>query len=574
MQKAKLEEMNNSLLKWSRILGTEADDLVEYLLEILTREEEIYPAQYTTFCQEIISNPEDYKRFDQVISSSNELLDNLITKSGTDYHCLYKLAELLDKMGEDNLHVVLLDNAYLITDGEKFLFHPLFSKSIVISDETRLDNEIQNKFMYKLPLNETIISHNIINENLERYAFTFYLMEVLFPGIPFKKIPLDVALEFAPLWHREFAPEYKNYISKILITDKNNIEHSCVEILNHTLELLAQSIYTNRPYQKSEILVDYGDRRGRKKRNSSHSEDDYEVFRVNGTDRLFVMIADGVSTSDLGRGEFISGKIRDVILLREEQIKEKLSSLPINDHTLFLSESRIFLSELVNEINGKATEKLNEVLALAGGNAEYIKNPMSSTILLGMVCGNWCNFAHLGDSEIILRKNGSSNIINLPHNVHRERILEAIEHNKPYKRNQEKDDSLTRVIPMTYIDNSCFSAHEDLSADLDFVNFALEKGDMVFLATDGLLSCLGNSTLRSKGLQELDRFVSDHDQLSMDELTKKLLDHADKSSVDDIAVVILKNNGCSNEELNSQPAGKEAGEKTNIVANPKKRKLS
>lgn len=571
MQKAKLEELNQSLFKWSKILGTEPDSIVEYILENIIREEETYPDRYATFCRDI-GCPDNYKRFDQVISSSAELMDNLKTKSGTDYQYLYQLAELLDQMGEDNLHIIMLDHDCFLTDGEKFLFHPLVADSIIISDETMLNTAIQNKYMYKLPVSEKVISYDMIDKSLERFAFTFYLMELLFPKVPFKKVPLDIALDYAALWHQNFSPEYKSYIYKLLVSDKKNIEHTCVEILDNTLELLSQSIFSYRPYQRSEISVDYGDRRGRKKRSNTHSEDEYEVFRLNDTDRLFVMIADGVSTADLGRGEFISGKIREVILSREEQIKEKLSNLSLDDHDLFLSESRSLLSELVNEINDQATEKLNEVLALEGKKADNIESPMSSTILLGVVCGNWCSFAHLGDSEIILRKNGESNVINFPHNVHRERLLEVVNNNKPYKRNQEKDDSLTRVIPITYIENDCFSAYEDLSTELDFVSFALEEGEMVFLATDGLLSCLGSSSLRWKGLQELDRFVLEHEQLPLGELTKKLLDHADKSSVDDVAVVILNNRGALEEK--SPPGSKETSNKTSIQAYPKQYRLN
>jgi serine/threonine protein phosphatase PrpC len=572
MQKSKLDELGNSLIKWSKVLGTEVDHLVEYILERLTREEDYCPDLFTTFCQEI-GRPEDYKLFKETISTSSELLDSLKTKNGADYDCLSKLAELLDHLGDDNLHFIVLDDEILYTDGERFLINPLVADRITISDETRLDSDIQNKYMYKLPVSESFINYDIINKNLERYAFTFFLMELLFPEIPYKKLPLDVALDYATLWHVNFSPEYKNYISSLLVFEKNNMVQTCTEILNQTIDIIENSSYKYRPYQNSVILVDYGDRRGRGKSGKSHSEDDYEIIRVNDTDRIFVMIADGVSTADLGRGEFISGKIREVILLREEQIRDKLQDLPTDDHPQFLSESRNLLSELVNEINIQATEKLNEALTFTGAEAEKINNPMSSTILLGVVCGNWCSFAHLGDSEIIHRKNGRSSIVNLPHNVHRERILEAVKQNSPYTRHQEKDDSLTRIIPMVHSNDDSYSAREDLSADLDFINFALENGDMVFLATDGLLSCLGGTSLRWKGLQELDRFISENEQLSMADLTKKLLDHADKASVDDIAVVILKHCGDSNEDQKLQAKGEEAGGRVTDVDYPRKRKL-
>ena len=541
----KSKKTSEVLLKWSEVLNTESDLLIEHLLETVRREDPgLLSAQGTTFYHDF-ENPGSYKSFTSLLSKGQDLMDSLNDNTTNDYNNIINLAKLVDDMGCNNQHLILLQNDHIYTNGQKILFDPLVLPKIVISDETRIDDEIGKKYAYKLPVKEINIGYDLIDQNLERYAFAIYLLETLFPRLPIRNLSIRHALDYAPIWHQEITPEYVEFMSEILIYSRSNINYSCVDIFKATANRLFDSFMTFKPYEECEINYDYGSRRGRKKRSSSHSEDEYEIIKTeNYSDRFLIMVADGVSTADLGRGEFVSDNIRKTLLSKAKDVKEMLDNLPVDNYELFLSSSKQYLTDLIKLINEKAVEELNYLLLEEKKQPSDISNPMSSTVVIGIVCGNWCNFAHLGDSEIIVRRNDKSYIINLPHNVERCNIVSALKKGESLSESQLDNESLTSVIPLAEIKNDRFVPIEDPSTEIDYVNFFTEKGNYFITATDGLLSCFGKgSSLRAKGLKELDQFITSCSSLPIKELTKKILDYADDYSIDDVAIVLCINNG-------------------------------
>jgi serine/threonine protein phosphatase PrpC len=123
------------------------------------------------------------------------------------------------------------------------------------------------------------------------------------------------------------------------------------------------------------------------------------------------MVADGVSTADLGTGEDMARFLRNQVLENKEKILEFLDSMTTDSFDGFHEKTEKFLLDLMLEINREAVAFLNRKLEKEQKKATDFEHPMSSTLILAFLSAT-VQFVHVGDSEVILVRNGEPEVLN------------------------------------------------------------------------------------------------------------------------------------------------------------------
>lgn len=486
----------------------------------------------------------DFSPLSRILPTGKELIRRLLDGDSEERRILETLADALDQLGSYNRHVFWLDPDLILWDGSRILFHPFAWPQMFVSDETVVNPKIRNQYGYKMAVKNPRIAAGQIDSDLERVAFLYFLLELLFPEVPFRKMDRTMIPKFLKYFSRA-GVFMKKFLSRWFGKSQNEkIAEKPREMLQGIIGAAKNNPLAPLPYQEARYECEYDVRRGRHKK-GTHSEDEYEVIESGKHEksRYFIFVSDGVSTADFGDGDGMVRFLRDQVQNQKEQIASFLDSLSTDDARKFAEESRSFLLDLCRKLNEAAIEKLNEQLKKEGKSAEGIQHPMSATLVLGVVCGNWVHFVHMGDSEVIFVRGADAYILNTPHNGLRDRLLEEAAHAQEIRSRVDGDEELTLVIPEFSIEQGRFVSSLDANA-LESVSLYLQKGDLLLFCTDGLLSCLGhNPAQREDALPELLRILRETDALPFYDRIQKLLDEAKKTGEDDVAVVGLKNMG-------------------------------
>lgn len=535
-----LELFNDTIIKWSRIFNISEDIILNDIINRIKSNHTIDKFSFYNYFEK----PDEFFSFSKFLDSKN-ISNNIINDASDEYKMMYKFADFLDNSGETNKHFFLIQKEFVFTDNNNFIINPFYLSKIVVSDEMRLDEHIRKNYFYKLPFKDLTISYKVIDSQLERYAFVFFLTELLYPDLPFNDVSIDVIIKYSEIWYPEMSHNLIFFLTDVLIF-KKNISYSCKEILVLFIKFILSNIKNSVHFKSVNYDVYSGTRQGRKKNNNTQSEDEYEIIRSNKfSNRYFIMVADGVSTAEIGSGKVIASLIKRNIILNKKNVIEFIENILTNDFNQFKNESNEFLRSILYEINNEATNELNIYLEKESKNSNNISNYMSSTIIVGIVIGNWAVFAYLGDSEIIFINKNYYAILNIPHIVEYEKIKMNKNKNNFVSKNSEDDSMLTKVIPLSDADDKgLFVSQIDFNKNIDFVSFNTSKDDIIIIATDGLLTCLGKgNTDRQVCLKKLYEFTLNNFNLPLNNFTKILLDKSDETSIDDVSLIIFKNTG-------------------------------
>ena len=476
---------------------------------------------------------------DENVNQLSEVLKDLQLQKKT----LLAFSEFIDMYSnKGKFWYVIPSDLIYVSPNYKFAFNWFEIDKFCVSDKKIIDREIKQKYshLFSRKLNSGIIDFNYLDKNLTIEAFFLFFIHTIFPNIPNKnQLPLSKWINIS-LTKFNITPEEKYFLIE---TARNlNSFSNCKEIVTKFYQKKEASIMT--PVHTENMVWNFGfhTEQGRQKR-SVQNEDSYEIIQSKNKKSLLFMVADGVSTADIGRGKIVSSRIQEFLRDDEQKILSFLDDISSYNNRDWMVSARSKIEELILKINEDNLEEVNYKLN------DYHKSdflPMSSTLILGMIDKNRVIYGHLGDSHVFYICNNKLMRLNEEHNELSERMSEYIDSNSIQKFEElPSDKNLTRVIPFCeYDDKQRTFIKLNLKDKITFFEFYPQKDAHIIVATDGLIDSLATTNDEYENEKEiLNTFniaLTKSDKPK--DIAREMGRMADNNSgIDNITLVILSN---------------------------------
>lgn len=453
------------------------------------------------------------------------------------------LADLLDDFARCNQYwfIVPYDRFYISADTANTLFFNwLELESFCTAGQHKIDREIRLQYQDVLSprLNSGIVKTDLLDLRLTVEAFMLTLIKLVCPKLPpASRLPLPESLKVG-LTHLNMAPEEKYFLLHAI--QSAHQFSSCREIVEHLFTARAHSIVQPRAATQRQWAAGFHSLHGRNKK-TVQNEDSYTVICSEDQSSVFVMVADGVSTADVGCGRIMATRILEAIEDRKDDLLDFMQATAPLATEAWLAEGRRKLTALLTQINQDGVDALNSKLPRAPAS---VAHPMSSTVILGLIDKDRVVWAHLGDSHIFYIHGDCIMRLNEEHNNQMDRIITYIEEPAgPAFRPMPDDSHLTRTLPMAeYAEAQNSFVPLKIEDYITFASCHPQPEAAILLATDGLLDSVGgtrNDIENEKAVlalyQEASRNTTDPRRVARQMVC--LAD--DKGGVDDITLVLL-----------------------------------
>lgn len=209
------------------------------------------------------------------------------------------------------------------------------------------------------------------------------------------------------------------------------------------------------------------------------NEDSYIVLEDNANQKLFAMLADGISTTNYGSGYDAANIVKDISI---ESWKEKCDNLQT------LSDVKSFFLTIINNSNNKINNSI-----IKNSDKELWGTVMGATFVATIIIKNKMYFTSLGDSKIYLfNKKKGFNLLNYEENYGTELLREGYSWGEC--NNIDGFKALTNCIGGNDINDEAKIINEE---DLNVKEVTLEDKDIVLICSDGVtdyISPLGYGT--------------------------------------------------------------------------------
>ena len=467
---------------------------------------------------------------------------------------LKTLASLLDEMSKNNYfwYVIPYDKLY-VSDQNQIVFNWFELNEYCVTDQQKIPKHIKTKYQDVISgkLNSGLISYKMLNSDLTQEAFVGFLMKILYPQVPPKfKLP-SVKWFNVALTKIGMLPEEKYYIDQILHKPEKN--STCEETVIELFRIKTKSICN--PLKKQDLSWEFGfhTEQGRNKK-SIQNEDSYTVIPAPDKKSLLFMIADGVSTANIGNGKIISSKIQETLDSQHDTIIKFMEDNSDLSSDAWMKNCKNQLINIFTTINSDCVDILNKELMKTTDSVDAAdtenddKQPMSSTVIIGFVDKNRAIFGHIGDSHVFYINNKNIMRLNEEHNVMADRMEQYIhKHGKQPFQDTKADKHLSRVIPLADydIDDQKFIEVVDLKNQIEFMEFYPEQNSTIIAATDGLIDCIGSTGNEIKNEEAILQVYSEAASqfTKINDIARTMGRKADKKSgIDNITLIVLKNN--------------------------------
>ncbi|MBP7562884.1 MAG: protein phosphatase 2C domain-containing protein [Candidatus Cloacimonetes bacterium] len=453
-------------------------------------------------------------------------------------------ARFLDNMSTLNKYwyVIPYDKFYISSDN-KILFNWLDADTYCISDQKKIPDSVRNEYydLMSAKLNSMFISQQLLNQELTKNAFYLYLLKTDIQNLPspalisIKKI-FKVMMSFFKL-----KPEEKYAIHEISYDLKKF--QSCNDIAAFYFNSKKKSICEKKQVTDNVWEYAFHTEHGRNKK-SLQNEDAYTLVRSENCQSMLFMLADGVSTANIGSGKLASIKILNYIEDRKDEILQFMSSISHFDSEDWINECKKKLTEIIRNINEESIADLNKRVL----NRQLTDvHPMCSTLILGFTDKNRVLFAYLGDSQVYYVKGDKIMRINEDHNVLEERIANYFQTtDRKIFTEDASDKHLTKVIPMSEYDQSTNQFNSNIKdEDISFFNYYPEENSYLFVCTDGLMDSIktGDDDVENeRELLKLFKELMQKHNFNLKEVSRQICRMADeKAGVDNMTLLILTN---------------------------------
>jgi len=459
---------------------------------------------------------------------------------------LTNFSSLIDLLNDNGYTLYYIDpkSIYYSDKGELIFKWDNFNK-FILNDEKRIDKKVLNNYRELIDLRILKSGRVTVDElELSISCYTFYsLIYFLVTSKNERKFlrtkgELLEAFKSVNKKDIEYSSLYKIFNSSTL-KNCSSVENSFKEFKKK----IQGSPFLNPSNKKFTVNIGHDTIHGIHKKGIVN-QDKYYYVRVS-NNRLLFMVADGVSTADIGSGDLVSQRIYEYLFKNEESIKRKILDISGNN----IEEELVkYLKELTFEINMKLESLVNEYID-SESNFDEDKYLMSSTIILGIFYENTVVTLHFGDSELFFIKNNEVMQLLVPHTKAVKELKTSFNDIKAERSNGFLDlekimgkKEIMRALPEGKFSSKKFVAEitENLEKNIFYVN----EGDVIIIATDGL----SDSIIDKR--KNIETYLSDFFRKNINvnrKVIRKLLTSIDEEGgVDDITVIALSFRGDKN----------------------------
>jgi serine/threonine protein phosphatase PrpC len=204
--------------------------------------------------------------------------------------------------------------------------------------------------------------------------------------------------------------------------------------------------------------------------------------------RGLLLVADGISTADVGSGDLASAKVFEAVRdAWEGQVGEIL-----RNHTGILSENwhRIVLEAILDDANTRIFSFLKQPDFV--GRLDPMTHPPGSTAILAILDGDQLTVATVGDSCLYLLRNGLLELHSVEQNLYTRLVQER--HDPRDVTDMDSLAALTHSIGNFFFDNDGGISLRRLEPRLLTLNLC--AGDRLLMCSDGVPDCLGPNALQ------------------------------------------------------------------------------
>lgn len=282
-------------------------------------------------------------------------------------------------------------------------------------------------------------------------------------------------------------------------------------------------------------LSDVGDYKRNKVKDMEESireranEDSYIVLEDATNQKLFAMLADGISNTNYGSGFEAANIVKDISI---EVWKEK------SDNLQTLSDVKSFFLTIINNSNNKINNSI-----IRDSDKELWGTVMGATFLATIIIKNKMYITSLGDSKIYLfNKKKGFNLLNYEENYGTELLREGYSWSEC--NNIDGFKALTNCIGGNDINDEAKVINEE---DLTLKEITLEDKDIILICSDGVtdyISPLGYGTNLWNIDKELkEHIVSNEKNKSISDIPSSLIKVANENGGgDNITSILIQTN--------------------------------
>ena len=423
---------------------------------------------YNNFAEEFLSAEDYYHDNTKAFYKENKLVD-----------IFEKLAYILEDLAEEGLYIYcLVPDMIYFTENKVFLNWAQLKK-IAARRPKRIDDDFiaQNKLLLAKGIRSGNVGPDDIKMEAVNYTYTYLFFKCLFPKQDFNQIKrMEKTIKYINSHNSNFPPELKNLLLEI---NSGQGGYTPVEIFKKIRRWFKDSFIRSAEFENLNLDIATYRQKGLRK----ETQED-QVYSLQEGQSALLLVADGVSTADIGSGWKASSTILGYFKDDSEVIKDFLESLTAKTDSYAKWEEAVdsFLRKTFNQVQHKVVSILNDTMA--GREIDKNKSTMSSTLNIAIITGNWAKIAWVGDSPGFLYRNQELTELLTEHNV-------AYEQYKKQKNLLGNNDSITRVIPMYHVgDKDKKYVEEDIDNYLEYQRVYLNPNDLLIMGSDGIVDCL------------------------------------------------------------------------------------
>jgi serine/threonine protein phosphatase PrpC len=412
------------------------------------------------------------------------------------------IAALLDALAEADTPLLVFVPGWFRVDerGRPLVFPPHFSLGMKLRGDTHLSERQSRSYAHLLhPSVLKTLTHCDVRSSL-LYSFALFLARTLLKVKHDDARALLQGLRRCRRQDRSLPPELPELLHAVLSRPLDRPPGcTCRELI-----ALALAHVKDNPFVCQTTL----------NRSTEHELFAYSVFGIHkpqpvNEDRVlchapgrlppggnvsFALVADGVSQVDLGTGEMAAEEI--VRLFRERfqarfdalahKLAEQVQADPAADWT---PEVEQLLQEFFHQANERTVALANQLRDPA--NAEIPHSPLCATLTAAVVVFDQALLAFVGDSPALLFRRATGRLSQLSTEDH-------VGLDEDYDPDAGGDPhALTRVIGQCRF-NADKNLLEARPAPVPVVRVQLQPGDLLLLASDGLLECINEPTAQDR----------------------------------------------------------------------------
>jgi len=459
------------------------------------------------------------------------------------FNLFKNLAYILDDLIEQNIFTFALlpDKLYFDEKDDYKIWYDFNSYSLF---EGKIYNITRNDFInYISAAHKNIFRENIspreYNHYYTNYAYLYLLFISLIPieaseiGDVDKKQIINnfgIANEKAPL-------ELASIFQEIILNNNNEGGYTPVKIFKKIKNIFNHSINKPRKYEALDLKIDSYSQKGIVKK---RQEDQYYTLKLG--ESALIMVADGISKSDIGNGRMASTAVLDYFEENELIIKDKLKKLnDLNDgeHKTWQSFSHKYIREIIYGVEKYILKKLNNIT----NEIDSVNNKavMATTINIVLITGNKLTISWLGDSPAYLYRGERLVELIEPHNLSTNQFKSKLNSQEYNELNYDSSDNrITKCLPYGIKYDKESESYQIIkdNYELEFKDFFFKENDLLIIGSDGIVDCFSRGEDKLKEI--LNNLFKNEKKSFAYELTKAAAEDRSNDNITAVTVYFTK----------------------------------